>query len=141
MPGVESKTEIDRFLNDTDPDLVGFCLDTAHTTYGGYDPIEVCRKWGDRIRYLHLKECDTAVLETVRANEWDYFKAVEIGVFPELGKGSVDFAGLLAVLQEIDYVGWAVVEQDIIPGSGVNALTSARANRVYLQAIGLNATE
>lgn len=133
---VESHDEIERFLSDTDADLVGFCLDTAHTTYGGHDPIEITRRWGSRIRYLHIKECDKAALETVRANEWDYFKAVEVGVFPELGKGSVEFPGLLEELGKLDFNGWAVVEQDILPGTGPDALASAKANREYLRKIG-----
>lgn len=134
---VELASEIERFLTDTDPDLVGFCLDTAHTTYGGADPVDLCRRWGSRIRYLHIKECDKATLNQVVAAEGDYFAAVNAGVFPELGKGSVDFPGLLDVLRELNYQGWAVVEQDILPGTGANALQSAKANRDYLSKIGM----
>lgn len=134
---VESAAEIERFLSDTDPDLVGFCLDTAHTTYGGADPVDLCRRWGSRIRYLHIKECDKTKLQTVLADEGDYFKAVIAGVFPELGKGSVDFPGLLNVLRELDFDGWAVVEQDILPDTSANALASAKANRAYLRSIGM----
>jgi inosose dehydratase len=134
---VESATEIERFLSDTDPDLVGFCLDTAHTTYGGADPVDLCRRWGSRVRYLHIKECDKAELKTVLAAEGDYFRAVAENVFPELGKGSVDFPGLLNVLRDLDYKGWAIVEQDILPDTGANALASAKANRAYLRKIGM----
>ncbi|MDL1899878.1 TIM barrel protein [Anaerolineae bacterium CFX9] len=134
---VESAAEIERFLTDTDPDLVGFCLDTAHTTYGGADPVDLCRRWGTRIRYLHIKECDKATLGRVVAAEGDYFDGVNAGVFPELGKGSVDFPGLLDVLHDLDYEGWAVVEQDILPDTGADALQSAKANRAYLRQIGM----
>lgn len=134
---IESEAEVDRFREDTDATLVGLCLDTAHLMYGGSDPVEVARRWGDRVRYLHIKECDRATLEQVRANEWDYFKAVEVGVFPELGQGSVDFAGLLGVLDENGFDGWAVVEQDILPESGIDALASAKRNREYLRHLGL----
>ncbi len=134
---VESRDEIERFLADTDPELVGFCLDTAHTTYGGHDPVEIARKWASRVRYLHIKECDKAKLQTVLAREGDYFDAVTAGVFPELGKGSVDFPGLLDVLREMDFNGWAVVEQDILPDTGADALASAKANREYLRKIGM----
>lgn len=134
---VESAAEIERFLSDTDPDLVGFCLDTAHTTYGGADPVDLCRRWGSRIRYLHLKECDSATLQSVVAAEGDFFDAVKANAFPELGKGSVDFPGLLAALRDLAYNGWAVVEQDMLPGTGANALASATANRAYLRSIGM----
>jgi len=134
---VESPQEVDRFLADTDSDFVGLCLDTAHSMYGGDDPVDLCRRAGSRVRYLHLKECDRATLEEVRANEWDYFRAVEVGVFPELGQGSVDFAGMLEVLKELDYQGWAVVEQDILPETGADPLASARRNLDFLQEIGV----
>ncbi len=134
---VESRDEIERFLSDTDPDLVGFCLDTAHTTYGGYDPVEIARNWGPRIRYLHIKECSKPILQTVLAREGDYYDGVISGVFPELGKGSVDFPGLLDVLREMNFNGWAIVEQDILPDTGADALASAKANREYLRRIGM----
>src|SRR5258708_3886806 len=105
---VETGKEIDRLLNDTDPKFVNLCLDTAHTMYGGTDPVDLARRWQTRLKYLHLKECDKKVLDEVRANQWDYFKGVEVGVFPELGKGSVNFAGLLNVLKQADFNGWAV---------------------------------
>jgi inosose dehydratase len=133
---VETPQEIDALLTRTDSDLVGLCLDTAHVMYGGGDPIAVCKRWSERMRYLHLKECDGAKLEEVRANEWDYFKGVEIGVFPELGQGSVDFAKLLAVLEKADFSGWAIVEQDVLPESGADPLASAQRNLAYLSKLG-----
>jgi inosose dehydratase len=134
---VESAAEIERFLSETDPNLVGFCLDTAHTTYGGSDPVDLCRRWGSRIRYLHIKDCDRRALDTVLAADGDYFDAVGANAFPELGRGSVDFPALLAVLGDLDYSGWAVVEQDILPTAGADALASATANRAYLRQIGM----
>jgi inosose dehydratase len=134
---IESAAEIERFLSDTDTELVGFCLDTAHTTYGGADPVDICRRWGSRIRYLHIKECDKRILKQVLDAEGDYFNAVVAGVFPELGKGSVDFPELLNVLREMNFEGWAVVEQDILPDAGANALASAKANREFLRKIGM----
>ena len=88
------------------------------------------------MKYLHLKECDMEVLRTVRQQRWDYFKAVELDVFPELGQGSVDFVALLDLLRELDYEGWAVVEQDIVPGRGMNPLESARRNLAFLRESG-----
>ena len=124
-------------MNDTDPQYVNLCLDTAHSTYGGYDPVDCARRWGSRLHYLHLRECDTEVLATVRANQWDYFKGVEVDVFPELGHGSVNFVALLKVLKIIDFDGWAVVEQDILPDSAMNPLESAKRNLDYLQRVGI----
>ena len=133
---VETADEIDALMSRTDPALVGLCLDTAHAMYGGGDPVAICKKWADRVWYLHLKECDQPTLNDVTAREGDYFAGVEAGVFPELGQGSVNFASLHSLLTEMDYDGWAVIEQDILPGSGLDPLASARRNREYLEGLG-----
>ena len=133
---IETEAEIDRLMNETDPRFLNLCLDTAHCVYGGGDPVALGRRWSERLKYLHIKECDENVLETVRDNGWDYFKGVELDVFPELGRGSVDFAGLLDLLRELDFDGWAVVEQDILPDRGVNPLDSAKRNLAYLRSLG-----
>ncbi|MDE2859308.1 MAG: sugar phosphate isomerase/epimerase [Chloroflexota bacterium] len=133
---IETEAEIDRLMNETDPRYLNLCLDTAHCLYGGGDPVAVARRWGERLKYLHIKECDNSVLETVREKGWDYFKAVELDVFPELGRGSVDFAALLDLLRELDYDGWAVIEQDILPYRGLNPLESAKGNLAYLHGLG-----
>ena len=134
---VESKEEVDRFLSDTDPDLVGLCLDTGHATYGGDDAVDLCRRWGSRVRYLHLKDCSQPIRQHVLAANGDYFDGVKAGVFPELGQGSVDFPGLLKVLDSLNFDGWAVVEQDILPDTGADPLASAKRNFAYLRSIGI----
>lgn len=37
---IETPEDIDRVFQATDPDYVGFCLDTGHIVYGGGDPME-----------------------------------------------------------------------------------------------------
>ena len=134
---VETPAEVDNFMSHTDPALVGLCLETGHSTYGGDDPVALCKRWGNRIRYIHFKDCDTKVLAGIRARGEDYFAAVKAGVFPELGAGSVDFKGVIAELDKLDFEGWAVVEQDILPDQGADPLKSARHNREYLRGIGV----
>ena len=68
-------------------------------------------------------------------NEWDGPTSVGHGVFCELGKGGVDFPGVLRALDRIGYTGWMVVEQDVLPGMGTPR-ESARRNREYLRSIG-----
>jgi inosose dehydratase len=129
---LEAPWEIDALLAQTDPDLVGLCLDTAHIIYGGGDPVAMLDRWRDRVWYLHIKECSLPVLDEVRARAGDYFDGVRSGVFPELGQGSVDWLALRDLLEEIDFQGWGVVEQDILPESGIDALASAKRNRAFL---------
>jgi inosose dehydratase len=106
---VETPAEIAAFLDGTD---VGVCFDTGHALVGGGDPVEIARLCGARIRHLHLKDVDGAVLARVREGELDLEQAWAGGLFCPFGEGDVDFA---AVLRELDgFDGWTVVEQDRI---------------------------
>ena len=133
---VETPAEIDRLLARTDPRLVGLCLDTGHCAFAGGDPVAAIRTWGTRIWHMHFKDCDPRVADESRNNGWDYFESVRKGIFCELGKGAVDFPGVLAALREIGFDNWAVVEQDVLPGMG-SPRECARRNRAYLRTLGL----
>jgi inosose dehydratase len=133
---VETPGELDRLLGPTDPDLLGLCLDTGHYRFGGGDPAEAVRKNAGRIWHVHFKDCEPEVAARSRELGWDYLESVRRGVFCELGRGEVDFPGVLAGLEQSGYQGWIVVEQDVLPGMGTPK-ESARRNREYLASIGL----
>ena len=71
-----------------------------------------------------------------KAEELDAVTAVGLGLFCELGKGDVDFPAILAELKRMNYNGWIVVEQDVLPGMGSPKESAAR-NRAYIRSIGL----
>jgi inosose dehydratase len=135
---VETPAEIDRLMELTRPELVGLCLDTGHYVYGGgsADGVEAVKKYGSRINHLHFKDCDPAVLARSRREGLNYLDTVGAGIFCELGKGSVNFRAIADEMNTLGYEGFAVVEQDILPGLGT-PLESARRNREYLRSIGL----
>ena len=133
---VETPDEIHKLLEYTDKQLVGLCLDTGHYSYGGGNPIEALTQYRDRIWHIHLKDYDIKVAEKARLNQWDYFTSVQNGIFCELGNGSVDFKRFIDELKVYDYSGWAVVEQDVLPGMG-NPKQCAQSNREYLKGLGL----
>ena len=134
---IETEAEARRLFDMTDPSVLGLCLDTGHWTFGaGGDPVAAVRELRDRVWHVHFKDCDPRVMEASRVNEWDGPTSVGHGVFCELGKGCVNFAGMLDALEEIGYDGWIVVEQDVLPGMG-NPRESARRNREYLRSIGV----
>lgn len=133
---VETPDETARFLAHTDPELIGLCLDTGHWTFGGGDPLQALQDHADRIWHVHFKDCDGQVATGVAEASGDYFAAVQGGVFCELGQGSVDFPAITKALASMDYQGWIVVEQDVLPGMG-SPLQSAVRNRGYLARLGL----
>ena len=133
---VETAEEISRFLELTDPGRIGLVFDTGHYVYGSgeEDVIEAMNRYAERIWYVHFKDCDPKVAARARAEEWDYFMALRHGVFCELGKGAVDFQGVLRWLAARRYDGYVLVEQDVLPGMGTPR-ESALRNRNYLRSI------
>lgn len=138
---VETPDEIARLLALTDPALVGLVFDTGHYTFGSgqYDAasaVQGLERFADRVWYVHLKDCSGAVAQRSREQAWDYFEAVRQGVFCELGRGVVDFPAVRDWLRTRGYSGWALVEQDVLPGLGTPR-ESAHRNREYLRSLGL----
>ena len=135
---VETPEEIRRLLSLTSPELVGLVFDTGHFVYGsgGRPAEEGLELYGDRVWYMHFKDCHPEVAARARKEGWDYFQAVRHGVFCELGRGNVDFASVVKRLEGRGYGHYVLVEQDVLPGMGAPK-ESARRNREYLRTLGL----
>ncbi|HEX7302166.1 TIM barrel protein [Lentzea sp.] len=106
---VEREAEVERFLADSDLQL---CLDTGHLLIGGADPVELARRYPDRIGHVHLKDVRGEIAAKVRSGELSYTDAVEQGIYVPLGDGDVDVEALVELVQEAGYTGWFVLEQD-----------------------------
>jgi len=135
---VETPDEIARFLKLTDPELIGLVFDTGHYAFGAgagnTDAVQGLERFRDRVWYVHFKDCQPEVARRSREEKWDYFQALRHGVFCELGKGCVDLPAVLRWLKDAEYVGYTLVEQDVLPGMG-SPKESARRNREYLRSI------
>jgi len=133
---VETPEEIAQFLDATDPSAIGLVFDTGHYAFGAQccDVLPALERFRERIWYVHFKDCAADVAARSRAEQWDYFESLRHGVFCEMGKGCVDFAAVLRWMQSAGYTGYALVEQDILPGMG-SPKDSARRNLEYLRAI------
>ncbi|GAB4575416.1 MAG: sugar phosphate isomerase/epimerase [Anaerolineae bacterium] len=134
---VETPEEVRQLMARTDPDVVGLCLDTGHWHYGGGDAIACIQEFGERVRYLHFKDCSPSIARQCREQALDYFEAVAAGVFCTLGDGEVDFPGVIAAMERLGYDGWAVVEQDILTDDLTAPRRISQANRDYLKRLGL----
>lgn len=109
---VQTEEQIEALLRDTSVQL---CFDTGHHVYRGGEPVAFYEKHADRIPYIHIKDCDLAVKEKMDKEKWSFAKAVTENIMVEPGKGSIDFARLHKVMEEKNYEGWVVVEQDLFP--------------------------
>jgi inosose dehydratase len=132
---IESGEEIERLLALADPAVVFLGPDTGHLAWAGVEPVAFCRRHRQRIKTLHIKDIDAAVLERGRAAAWDYDTFERNGIFAELGRGSVDFVALFELLRASGFAGWAIAETDttLLP----SALESAIISRAYLRSLDL----
>jgi inosose dehydratase len=134
---VETPEETRHLMQRTDADLVGLCLDTGHWEFAGGDSLQAVKEYGTRINHLHFKDCDPNIHQLAKDEKLKYFEAVQAGIFPELGQGSVDFKGVIDEMQRLGYDGWGTVEQDVLTDDLDAPRHSARSNREYLRKLGL----
>jgi inosose dehydratase len=110
---VETPSEVERLVAETDPERVGICLDVGHYLVGGGDPVAALEWLGERVTHVHLKDVDPAVYARLSAGALSGLgHAVDQRIFTELGAGSLDLLGVLRVLARRGYDGWLMVEQD-----------------------------
>ncbi|MCO1657684.1 sugar phosphate isomerase/epimerase family protein [Pseudonocardia humida] len=132
---VETGAEVERVLVGS---AVPLCLDTGHLLIGGSDPLALAKAVPDRIAHTHLKDVDAATAARVRAGEITYTDAVREGMYRPLGRGDVDIAGIVGVLEAHGYRGWYVLEQDTIltaAPTGEGPLADVRASVEFLRGI------
>jgi inosose dehydratase len=95
------------------------------------------RKHRERVSYLHLKSVDAALERQVNREGLRFAQAMEMGVFCEPEKGVVDFKALSSLLKEIEFDGYAIVEQDMPPQPLDRPLPVARRTLAYLREVGI----
>ena len=134
---VENEDQIEEFLDQTDPSLISLCFDIGHHAYCGGDPIAFMRKHHRRIPYLHLKNVDSQMQQRIADEGISFAHAVAQDMFVEPSQGAVDFLAFRDLLQEIDFDGFAIVEQDLYPAPFDKPLPIAKRTRAYLKEIGI----
>jgi inosose dehydratase len=91
---------------------VDLCLDTGHLYLGGADPVQIAREAPGRVIHVHLKDVDAGLADQLRSGALTFDQAVWRGLFTPLGRGAVDIAGVIEVLERSGFEGWYVLEQD-----------------------------
>jgi inosose dehydratase len=129
---VETAEETARLLEETDPGLVGWCLDCGHLAYGGGDTLGMLEKYGNRVGYVHIKDVDGAVQERSRREGWSFAQALKNFIFAPLGEGIAGVSEVLQALKTARYDGWLVVEQDTTPSDPTE---TAKRNRQHLESL------
>ncbi|QLJ03782.1 TIM barrel protein [Streptomyces sp. NEAU-sy36] len=133
---IDTEAHVARFLDTTDPALVGLCLDTGHYAYCGGDSVRLIETYGERLGYLHLKQVDPAVLADVVARGLPFGPAVQRGVMCEPPHGVPDLGPVLEAAQKLGVDLFAIVEQDMYPCEPDRPLPIAERTRRFLRSCG-----
>ena len=112
---VQSLAEVDRMMENTDPEYVSLLFDTGHFTYCGEDPLEVVKKYVHRIKHVHLKDIRPEVVEQVKKENMSFLAGVRAGAFTIPGDGCINYDPIFKVLEEAGYEGYMVVEAEQDP--------------------------
>lgn len=136
---VETNGEIVRLLEYTG---VNLCLDIGHHAYvngngkpGDTSVFSFLREHKERIAYLHFKNISYQIYQTVCQKHLDSDAAFDMDVMCDLAEGIIDYMKLKEVLDEINYRGIGVIEQDMPKASTKQAFAAAVRNLEYLKGI------
>ncbi len=97
--GSEGPADLKRLLDALPAGSLAVTLDPGNLVMNGHSPREALDVLGDAIHHVHAHDA---------ARDLRQRRGVEV----ELGRGEVDFPGLLGALQEHDYRGWLSIERE-----------------------------
>lgn len=129
---VQTAEEIDRMMENTDPELFSLLFDSGHLAYCGEDYMAVLKKYAHRIKHVHLKDVRPAVVEKVKNEHLSFLQGVRLGTFTVPGDGAIDFEPIFDVLADAGYEGYVLVEAEQDPAIA-NPLEYAIKARKYIR--------
>jgi inosose dehydratase len=127
----ETEDEYERLVQGTDPGRVGLGPDVGHMVWGGIDPLPWFRRHMDRVKTIHIKDMNGAVLRQAREEKLSYPETSDRGVFAEIGEGCVDWPALFTHWRDAGFDGIVTVETDRTTKS--TPAESAAISRRYLR--------
>lgn len=137
---IETRADIDRIFSATDPQYVGFCLDTGHIVYGQGDCVDLIRTYPERISYVHIKAMDPQIVRQAHEDDWPFVHAVGQGCSVAPPAGEPDMPSVIDALADLDKELYVICEQDMYPCDPSHPLPNAIRTREYLASCGLGTT-
>ena len=134
---VQSLAEVDRMMENTDPEYVSLLFDTGLFTYCGEDPLEVVKKYVHRIKHVHLKDIRPEVVEQVKKENMSFLAGVRAGAFTIPGDGCINYDPIFKVLEDAGYEGYMVVEAEQDPAKANPLEYAIRARKFIAEKTGL----
>ncbi len=134
---VQNPDEVERMMENTDPQYVSLLFDTGHFQYCGADPLEMVKKYIGRIKHVHLKDIRQEVVNQVRENHISFLDGVRMGTFTVPGDGCIDFEPIFKVLDENNYEGYMLVEAEQDPAKANPLEYAIKARKFIAEKTGL----
>jgi inosose dehydratase len=135
---VETQSQVERFLEETEPEFVSLCLDTGHLAYRRADVPGLIRKYPSRVGYVHIKQMDPVIAQRAVDEDLAFGQAVAMGASVEPPAGEPKIPSVMEALGELDAEIFVVVEQDMYPVDFDLPLPIAIRTRTYLNSVGLH---
>ncbi|MGY3766157.1 myo-inosose-2 dehydratase [Vagococcus vulneris] len=132
--GVQTTEEIQRLMDNTDPEKVSLLFDTGHLVFSGEDPLEIYNMYQHRIYHIHFKDIRRAQMEEVKQQSMSFLNGVKAGVFTVPGDGVIDFSPIWQAIKNSGYSGWIVVEAEQDPELA-NPFIYAKNAREYIKQV------
>ena len=129
--GVQTLAEIDRLMENTDPNHVHLLYDTGHIYVSDADYMTLLNKHLNRIHHVHFKDVRQAVKEQCEREGKSFLQSFLTGMFTVPGDGCIDFTEVYKTLLETNYSGWIVIEAEQDP-SVAHPLEYALKARNYI---------
>lgn len=134
---VQDPDEVERMMNNTDPKYVSLLFDTGHFAYCGADPLEMVKKYSDRIKHVHLKDVRMDVVKKVKEEKLSFLDGVRAGAFTVPGDGNIDFDPIFKVLEDTGYEGYMLVEAEQDPAKANPLEYAIQARKFIAEKTGL----
>ena len=108
---IETEAETRAMLDSVGARILGFGPDTGHLSWAAADLAGLIADYRDRIRVLHVKDCNQSRCRAAVAAGLSYQETVLTGIWAEPGTGELDLTGLLSGLGA-GFDGWLIAEVD-----------------------------
>ncbi|WP_438803855.1 myo-inosose-2 dehydratase [Metabacillus rhizolycopersici] len=128
---VQTKEEVDRLMEITNPTKVHLLYDTGHIFVSDNDYLSLLKAHIDRIAHVHFKDVRPDKLKEAKAEHKSFLGSFLHGMFTVPGDGCIDYKEIYNLLIQHDYTGWIVVEAEQDPAIA-NPLEYAQMGRKYI---------
>lgn len=103
--------DIDRVMEMTEPGLVFLCPDSGHIALDGGNPVNVVAKHVARMTSMHWKDCIGERSNLPANGSVTHHEMME--QFRRMGKGIVDWTGVVEAMRDQGFTGFAAAEIDL----------------------------